>query len=285
MKKKILYLLFVWLIGYTTYAQEIITNPDIETNEGIQQVSVPGIADVMSFQTLNQGINNFSLIQQNGNRNKATIHQQADPGLGYSNQSYGFQDGNTNEMTVGQIGKGNILLSFQIGYLSTMAKANLLGFGLEGGNVSTGTLNESNDMLSIGEGNKLQVSQEGNNNGIMSVQQGSNNSIDVGQKASNNYLSVLQKGSNNSVNGYIQENTGTSNLLEIITQVGNNLSLLATDISGAKAMGNEFSQSGENLSLEINNGLINTMGGIKVNQTGRDMKVVVDQSFFSFPTN
>lgn len=283
MGKKILYLFIVWLLGLSANSQEIITNPVTETNKTIQQLSAPGINDIMSFQTLNQGINNFSLIQQNGNQNKTFIYQQADPGLGYSNQTYSFQEGNTNEMTVGQIGKGNVLLGFQIGYLSMLSSSNISGLDLESSCILFGNSNVSNDLFSVGERNKLQVSQEGINNGIMAIQQGSDNVIDVGQKGSNNYLTMLQKGTNNSVHGYVQENTSTTNLFETITQEGINLSLLATDISGSKAMGNEFSQSGVNLSLEINNGLINTMGGIEVNQTGRDMKVVIDQFYFSFP--
>lgn len=285
MVKKILYSLLVWLISLNAYSQEFINNSVTETNEAIQQLSAPGINDIMSFQTLNQTINNFSLIQQNGNQNKTTVYQQADPGFGLSNQLYSIQEGNTNEMNVGQIGKGNFLLGFQLSYLSILPNSNLFGFGLENSNISNGTSNESISLLSIGERNKLQVSQDGSNNGIIAIQQGSDNSIDVGQKGNNNYLSILQKGSNNSVNGYLQGNTDATNLFESITQGGNNICLLAIDVSGAKAMGNEFSQLGENLSLEVNNGLINTMGGIKVNQTGTDMKVVVDQSYFSFPTN
>lgn len=283
MGKKILYLLFVWFLGLNAHSQEFINSPVTETNEAIQQLSAPGINDIMSFQTLNQGINNFSLMLQNGNQNKATIHQQSDANLGSSNQTYSIQEGNVNEMTVGQIGKGNILLGFQLGYLSILPNTNVPGFGLESSKVSTVTSNESDASLSIGEGNKLHVSQEGNNNGIMAIQQGSDNLIDVGQKESNNYLSVLQKGNHNSISGYVQGNTSPANLFESLTQIGGNNSLLATDISGAKAMGNVINQSGTNLSLEINNGLINTMGGIEVNQTGMDMKVVVDQSYFSFP--
>ena len=42
-------------------------------------------------------------------------------------------------------------------------------------------------------------------------------------------------------------------------------------------------QTGTNLSFELNSDLINTAGGINVKQTGKDMKVVIDQSYFSFP--
>jgi len=42
-------------------------------------------------------------------------------------------------------------------------------------------------------------------------------------------------------------------------------------------------QTGTNLSIEINNSLLNSLGGVEINQSGKDMKVVIDQSYFSFP--
>lgn len=270
--------------GFYGYSQEIINNPAIETNGAIQQISAPGINDILSFQTMNQGISNFSSIQQTGNQNKATVNQKADLGSGFSNQSYSIQQGNSNEMTIGQIGTGNVLLGFQLGYLSnSLSQSNLFGFGLENSFGLTGTSNERNILMTFGQGNRLQVIQEGSNNGMMALQIGSGNIIDAGQKGSNSYLTILQKGVSNSVSGYVQENTDGSILFETITQVGDNLSLSATDVSASKQNGNVFNQSGVNLSLEVNNGFINAVGGIEIKQTGRDMKVVVDQSFFSSP--
>lgn len=283
MKKAIIYLIILLLNSFTGYSQDIITNPETQANMAIQQISILGINDILSFQTLNQGFGNYANTRQAGNHNSVTVNQKADVGYGFSNQSYSIQDGNSNEMTVGQIGSGNLLLSYQIGYLTTLPNISSFSSGLESSLVSTVTSNESNAMLSIGERNKLQVIQEGTHNGIIAIQQGSNNVIEVGQKASNNYLAILQRGMNNSISGYVQENTSATNLFETVTQIGENNSLIATDVSRAKAMGNVINQSGVNLSLEVNNGLINTMGGIEINQTGHDMKVVVDQSYFSFP--
>ena len=284
MKNNLLYLMILLLNFLPVYSQEIINIPAIETNETIHQISTPGINDIMNFQTLNQRIGNFTDTQQIGNQNKLTIHQQVDPGLGFSNQSYSIQEGNSNEMTVGQIGSGNILLSFQLGYLSnSISESNLFRFGLENSLGTTGPSNERNAILSFGKRNILQVTQEGSNNRIMASQQGTGNYISAGQKGDNSYLAILQKGMNNSVSGYMEENTDGSILFETITQVGENLSLSATDVSRSKLNGNVFNQSGVNLSLEVNNGLINTLGGIEINQTGRDMKVVVGQSYFSFP--
>lgn len=284
MKTFILYLIVLLLNCFAGYSQDIINYTGTDTNEGIQQISVPEINDILSFQTLNQGVSNFSSIQQTGNQNTATVNQKADPGPGFSNQSYNIQEGNLNEMTIGQIGSGNVLLSYQLGYLSnSLSQSNLFGFGLENSFGLTGTSIEGNILMTFGERNKLQVIQEGSNNGMMALQMGSGNIIDVRQKGSNNYLAIFQKGMNNSVSGFMQENTDGPTLFETISQVGDNLSLGATDVSMAKQNGNVFNQSGVNLSLEVNNGLINSLGGIEINQTGRDMKVVVDQSFFSSP--
>ena len=289
MKTTILYLIILLLNCFTGYSQEIINNPGMETNKAIHQISTPGINDILSFQTLNQGIMNYVSTLQIGNQNKASVNQQADGSSGFSNLSYSVQEGNSNEMTVGQIGSGNFMLGFQLGYLTNEAgryPGNPFGYGFENGNGNSyafGPEHSVNDYLVLGERNKLTIGQDGNNNGALAVQQGNDNLISAQQTGNNNYLAILQKGINNSVSGYVQENMDGSILFETITQVGESLSLSATDVSVSKQNGNVFNQTGVNLSLEVNNGFVNTLGGIEINQTGRDMKVVVDQSYFSFP--
>ena len=278
--------MFLLVSSFTAYSQEIMNDPGVETKEVIQQISAPGINDIMGFQTLNQGIGNFASIHQAGNQNTAAVNQKVDAGSGFSNQSHGIQEGNLNEMTIGQIGSGNLMLGFQIGYQSNALSfypSNLFSFGLGNNGLISETSNESNVLLTFGERNKLKVIQEGNDNGIIALQQGTDHSISVGQKGSNSYLAILQRGVHNTVNGYVQENVDRSILFESISQVGENLSLTASDVSRSKPIGNVFNQSGVNLSLEVNNGLINSVGGIEINQTGRDMKVMVEQSFFTSP--
>lgn len=284
MKQKFIILFFCLLVFRVGFSQDIISNISLETSGAIQQISTSGFDNILGFQTLNRGINNFALTQQVGDQNKASINQKSDPGAGLTNQSYTIQQGNSNELSVDQIGGGNLLLSFQLGYLASEAgikKDNQTSFGLEVTGVNKD--NESNGILVEGERNKLQVSQTGNNNGIMAVQQGDDNFISAGQKGFNNYLYILQKGKKNYVTGYEQENSSEKILFDTVIQEGEGLTLNASDVSKSKPNGNLFSQSGINLSLQVNNGFVNSLGGIEITQTGKDMKVVIDQSYFAFP--
>ena len=273
MKRNPIFIFFFLLIVYPVYSQDIINSPNVGTNESIHQISTSGIADILSFQTMNRGTGSFVLIQQTGNQNTSNINQQSDPGQ--SNQSYAYQQGSFNEMSVGQIGSSNLLLGFQLGYLANQVNSSP-------GILPLVSVSGAVDGGQKGDGNMLEVSQEGENNGFMAVQQGNDNSISAEQKGTNNYLLILQKGTNNSVTGYIQENSSGRNF-DTIIQEGESLSLEATGVSTSKAMGNIFSQSGINLSLQVNNGFVNSLGGIEIAQTGKDMKVVVDQSYFSLP--
>ena len=276
MKKIVIFLFFLAFSFYPVFSQ----NADY-----IQQIRTSGMADILSFQTQNQGIGNIALTQQIGDQNKTNVNQQTDAGSAFANQAYSIQQGNTNEMTIGQIGSGNLLLGFQLGYVTlelNQEQKTRFGFGLAS---FAGTALDYNSGLSgtTGDNNKLTITQEGTNNSVMAIQQGSDNSISTGQKGINNYLLLRQNGNNNSVTDYVQENTSESVLFDTVIQEGNGLTLSATDASMSKPNGNTFVQTGENLSLQVDNQITNTMGGIVVNQTGHDMKVVVDQSFFSFP--
>jgi len=281
MKKSILYILFLILNYFSGYSQEIINITSTDTNEAIQQIALPGIGDILGFQTLNRNTGNYVSLQQAGNQNTANINQQSGVSAEMTNQAYTIQSGTSNELTLGQIGSGNLLLGFQLGYLAT-----LTGNQQENQTaVPTGyveSLLAGNTISPEGDGNKMTLTQTGNNNGILAIQQGSDNSISAQQTGSNNYLLALQKGSNNTITDYRQENTSGPVLYDKIVQTGDYLSL-KSDIASMSVTGNTFMQTGTKLSLEMNSDLINSPGGIQVTQTGKDMKVVVDQSYFSFP--
>lgn len=272
------------LSSFIGYSQEVINNTGTENNEVIQQIRTPNIDNILIFQTLNRGNRNYAFAQQIGNYNTVSISQQNDAGSLAANQSYNVQQGNSNEMTIGQIGSGNLLLSFQLGYLAIVAGSELqTDVQAENNNALASLTGEIKGAVAEGERNKLNISQTGNNNGVMAVQQGTDNSLSVEQNGTNNYLFTLQKGTNNSVTGYKQENTSDEILFEKIIQIGDYLSLKIDEFSMAKPTGNTFSQTGTNLSIEVNNSILNTAGGVEINQTGQDMKVIVDQSYFSFP--
>jgi hypothetical protein len=285
MRRSIFYLLIVLLRCLPCYSQDIINNTGIVSNEAIQQISLPGIDDIMSFQNLNRAVSNYVLTQQSGNLNTASINQKSDGSSEMSNQSYTVQSGNSNELTIGQIGSGNIFLAFQLDYISDLIDQQLQSKdnGFSSILSTVGSLTDGNGYLVEGERNRMMITQDGTNNGVMIVQQGSDNSISAEQTGQNNYLLALQKGSKNTVTDYRQENTSEDILFDRIIQLGDNLTLKSDVASKSSVNGNTFVQSGSNLSLEINSELINTAGGIEVNQKGKDMKVVVDQSYFSFP--
>lgn len=259
-----------------------------ENDESIQQIRTSGLADILSFQMQNQGISNVSLTQQIGNWNKTSVNQQSDVSSYFSNQAYSIQLGNSNEMSIGQIGTGNLLLGFQLGYITSELvlgnKNDQFKSVIENRETSTIEYESANNQtVIVGEGNLLKVSQLGNKNAIVAIQQGSENSIEADQNGNNNYLVISQKGNNNEVAGYKQENISDRPLAETIIQEGEGLSLNAFETSKSKPNGNSFIQKGINLSLEVNNQFANSLGGIEVSQSGHDMKVVVDQSYFSLP--
>jgi hypothetical protein len=269
MKQLSLFLLLCLLNFFAGFSQGVI---NLGVTDPIRQISTNGIDNILSFQTLNRGTGSFVLIQQTGDQNTASINQKSDPGpTNQSNQSYTFQQGNLNELSVGQIGSGNLLLGFQLGYLASVNSNQ--------GILPSVSVSEAADGGQKGDSNTLEVSQDGKNNGIMAVQRGDNNTISAGQKGSDNYLLILQNGTHNSVKGYKQESWSGRNFDSII-QEGESLSIEATGVSTSKAMGNIFSQSGSELALKVNNGIINSHGGIEVTQTGIGMTVVIDQSFF-----
>jgi len=281
MKRSNLYILFLILNLFSLYSQEIVNITGPDTNEAIQQISLPGINDILGFQTLNYNTGNYVSLQQSGNQNTTTINQQSGVSPEITNQVYTVQSGTSNELTLGQIGSGNLLLSFQFGYLATLT-------GSQQDNqtaVPTGfveLLIAGNAITPEGDGNKMTLTQTGNNNAIMAIQQGSDNSISAEQTGNNNYLLALQKGSNNTITDFRQENTTSLVLYDKIVQTGDYLTL-KSDIASMSGAGNTIMQTGTHLSLEMNSDLINSPGGIQVTQTGKDMKVVVDQSYFSFP--
>ena len=285
MKTAILYLIIVLLNCFTGYSQEFINNPGMETNEAIHQISVPGINDILSFQTLNQGVRNYASTLQIGNQNKATVHQQNELSAETGNLSFTAQSGNSNELTIGQIGSGNLMLGIQLGSLTTLTGIQKdISIGVENGCVFTSVFPmERNGYAVEVERNKMIISQNGNNNGVMAIQKGTDNFISAEQTGNNNYLLILQKGTRNSVTDYKQANQSEQFLFDKIIQIGDNLSLKADGASTYKPEENTFTQTGSNLSLEVNNSLLNTVGGVEIKQTGYDMKVVVDQSFFTFP--
>jgi hypothetical protein len=283
MKTIILNMIFLLLSCFSVISQPAMNNQGTSNSEAIQQIRTSTIDNIQSFQTLNWGGTNYATTQQTGNRNSAIINQLHDAtGLHTSNQSYAVQSGNSNELSIGQIGSGNLLLGFQLGYLSSMTDIHRNENGANNGN-AFGLYKNGNGYLVAGENNKLSILQQGSNNGIIAVQQGNNNDFFVEQRGNNNYLLGLQKGTHNKVTGYRQENYSDDILFETIVQIGNNLSLKTDDASKYKPNGNSFTQTGTNLSLEVNNGLLNAIGGVEINQVGNDMKVVVSQSYFLFP--
>jgi len=284
MKKHILYLIILLLNVFPTFSQDIINNTGPLSSKAIQQIRVPGIDDILLFQTLNRGLSNYALTQQTGKLNTANINQNS-TSTDMSNQSYTVQSGNSNELTIGQIGSGNLLLGFQLGYLANHAGSiqdNPAGDQTSMTSVS-GSLTDGIGSVVTGENNKLNISQVGDNNGVMAVQQGTYNSISAKQRGSNNYLLAMQKGTDNTISDYAQENESGQVLFDRVIQIGDNLTLKTDGATDSSITGNTVMQTGANLTLEINNNLLNTAGGVTINQTGSDMKVVIDQSFFSFP--
>lgn len=284
MKKSVLFLTFSLLNILFCFSQEIINPPDVGASDLIHQISATGINNILSLQNINQGLGDIVLTQQSGNQNKVDLNQQSkDPGT--TNQSFNFQQGNYNEFSMDQHGNGNLLLTFQVGYVIdelVRNQFNQYGFNLESGKANI-VPDDIQNVSMPGERNKIEVSQEGINNGMLLIQQGNDNLISADQNGNNNYLLVLQKGDSNSVTGYKQENISGTMLYDTIIQEGDNLSIITDGNPRINPNKNIYSQTGVNLAIEINNGFVNSTGGIEVTQTGKDMKVVVDQSYFPMP--
>jgi len=252
----------------------------------INQIRQTGVADILSFQALNRGAADLVQTQQIGNLDKINVIQQSGQGAGLYNQLYGIQEGNSNEITLNQIGGGNMLIGFQLGFVTSELSRQLgsnYGFGLGANDSYTyGNGYSNNGSLNVGERNKLTINQEGTNNIVMAFQQGSDNTISAKQDGNNNYLILYQKGKSNTITGYNQANTSGNILFDVVVQEGEKLTLNASEAS-KRPNGNTFIQSGTNLTLQVNNQFANTLGAIGIIQTGKDMKVAVDQSFFPFP--
>lgn len=275
MKTAIIFRIILLMSYLSAFSQEAANNGGSTTNEAIQQIQTPSIDDILVFQTLNRSVGNYVFTQQAGKENQVSINQQNETRSTMSNQAYTFQNGNSNELTIEQNGTENLLIGFQLGFITnTFVRQQ---------NMELGDLNYRTEFIPDGDRNKIMISQKGSNNGVMAIQEGTDNFISANQNGSNNYLFALQKGENNSVRDYKQENMTVEILYDKIIQVGDNLSLKTDLPSSSSLKGNTFLQTGTNLSLEITNNLLNTLGGVEVNQKGSDMRVIIDQSYFSFP--
>ena len=268
MKKFILNLVIVMFNCFACYSQVIISSTEL-TNEGIKQITSTGYDNILKLQNTNRGISNYLSTQQTGDLNISNINQKKDASSEMSNQAYTVQSGKLNELTIDQIGSGNLLLASQLGLTKTVAK--------QSGDP------ELKSYSTEGERNNIIIIQNGTNNGINATQQGSGNILSAQQNGKNNYLLALQNGTKNTISGYVQENISDQVLYDKIIQVGNNLSLESDVVSKSSINGNYFLQQGKNLAITINSELINSPGGMDIKQTGHDMKVVIDQSYFSFP--
>lgn len=285
MKKSICFFTILLFNSFPNFSQELIKDQGLQTNEVIQQIHFSGADDMLILKSMHQELVNGAFAFQSGNQNKAIINQQNAINPDISNQTYSFQSGNSNELSIGQIGSGNMLLGFQLGYLAIMAGNGSKNCVATDNNLvlSASTDKTGNNIAVEGERNKMNFSQNGNNNGVMAVQQGADNSILAEQSGNNNYLLAIQKGNNNKVEAYEQRNTTDKYLFDSILQLGENISLSIDGTSNSASSQNKFIQTGTNLVIEVNSDLMNSTGGIDINQRGNEMKVVIDQSFFSFP--
>ncbi|MDD3319954.1 MAG: hypothetical protein PHS59_00725 [Paludibacter sp.] len=271
MKTTAPYILLMLTFSLFTSAQKMINDLDANNIEAIQQLSTSGLENILNFQNLNNTTSNYVMSQQIGNSNTINVNQQNTGNLNSSNKSFSFQVGNSNELSLGQIGSNNILLGYQMGQTSaSRIQANGFQCSIE-------------TSAQEGERNRINITQEGINNGVMSVQQGVENELEVQQIGMNNYLMTLQRGTKNSIAGFKQENQNTGVLVDKIIQVGDNLEFKTNEFAKSKTQGNNITQAGTNLSLELNNGMLNNKGGLEVSQKGNDMKVLIDQSYFAFP--
>lgn len=295
MKTIILLLILLWIDSSYCYPQGNGGEHGSDINTLIEQIKKPGSLSIPSFQALNKADGNYVLTLQSGDQNNAEIRQASNDGFGRSNQVISTQAGNSNEFSAEQIGSGNLVRSDQSTYVSNLQTLEILAqrcapktgswtipyFGNNNLNVLQKGDDNCQSSLQMGDYNGIQALQQGNSNGILTIQQGSNNNIAVEQLGNYNLLSVRQLGRNNAVTGYLQENNSGAISADKINQIGENLTLISHDASRYKACGNSFSQTGANLTLEVNNGFLNSLKGVDIVQTGIAMKVIVDQSYFS----
>ena len=222
----------------------------------------------------------MTISKQIGNYNKLSINQYDRGEMNIANKAFTTQTGNSNELTLGQIGSNNLLLAYQVGYSNTADNPNKM---IEYSCSSTNGSKTANVKKSVDKGNKLDIAQEGTDNVVLSFQQGTDNTFIAKQVGSKNYLMALQRGTNNLVSGFNQENQTAVALSDVIIQVGDNLEFITNEFAKSKTRGNNITQAGTNLSLELSNEMLNNKGGLVVSQKGNDMKVIVDQSYFAFP--
>jgi len=256
---------------------------DTRGQENKNQINISEFENSLANQPFNADPTYNSSITQLGNYNTAKLIQTQEQDLiSNPNTSNSYQQGNFNLVDLSQKGSENVLYSFQVGYTtpghSTENKVNTQTYATL---ASVLNLNlNSASLFSDGNNNTLISSQEGNSNKLLSIQQGSNNYIHAEQSGNDNNLVAQQVGTNNRVENFMQNNLHGES--DVISQVGENITLNSISSSN-NLYGNNYSQNGTNLSITLNNSTFNTLGGLKVNQTGHDMKIVIDQSYFSFP--
>ena len=283
MKKFICYLVFLLINCIPNYSQEMIKDQGFKINEIIQQIHLPGEDDMLILRVMRQELANGVFAFQAGSQNKAIINQQNTINPDISNQTYSFQSGNSNELNIEQTGSGNIMLGFQLGYLTKIRENGHDAKGDDNTVLCASKPQKPNTLVVEGERNKMDFTQNGIDNSIMAIQQGSDNRIMAEQLGNNNYLVAVQKGNNNTVETYEQRNSTYKSGYDSILQLGDNLSLIIDDASSSPSIYNKFEQRGSNLQIEVNNDMSNATGGIDITQKGDGMKVLIDQSFFLFP--
>lgn len=285
MKTFIIGLIMIIVNNLSVYSQEINNSNEIGNNKTMQQIQNLAIDNIMKYQAWNRASNNYVFLKQTGEQNKANIKQYEASGTEFSNLSFNIQSGNCNELAVEQIGNGNILFSSQLGYLATNntnKRDHQTNHDNKNWQISLYKSDE-NAYFIDGERNKMNLIQNGDNNLVQAVQQGTDNSITSTQEGNNNNLLIFQKGVHNTITGYKQQNKTEYSLFDKIIQLGENNYLETNGVSNGGMVGNTFTQTGNNLSLKLNNELLNNSSGIEINQKGTEMKVNIEQSFFSFP--
>lgn len=271
MSKKTIAILFVCLfMVFTTKGQAIIN-----------QINSDEFGEFSTAESLQVNSLSISSITQVGNNNSAKLSQTREGNLySLSNSAHSFQQGDFNLFDITQKGNEHVLLSFQLGYLIS----GTYSIGSNQLNVPSQNLlsftTTTNNKFTAGTNNALYSIQEGKSNNILSIQQGNDNYLDLEQSGNDNFLVVQQVGNSNRVEDFKQASIEGS--FDIITQVGDNntFSMMNESIGGLSE--NSYTQEGSNLSLTINNSFL-SQGGITVNQTGRDMNIVIDQSYFTSP--
>jgi len=268
----------IWAIN-----SQVTTGNEPRADRGMHQIRIVDAGNITKFQACNIGLNNYVLLWQTGVQNSVSIKQNSGTTSKLGNESYNNQTGNFNELTVEQIGNGNTVFSSQVGnYAIKNTDYLLYKIDVEKQNNAI-SKQMFNTIWAEGEHNKLNLEQKGEDNLVYSVQQGTDNSISAKQTNNQNILLIIQKGTGNEVNNYNQQNKSAHKLYDKIIQMGESNYLDYNEVSTGAIQGNTFTQIGNKLSVELNNGMMNSPGGIDVNQKGKEMNVIIDQSFFSFP--